>query len=353
MTVSVRRSRVAAVLAAVVGLSFLAGPARADGGSSIASATAVSPGTQQFGNTANGSKDDCYFRQYWSLTVTAGDEIMIDWEAPEGSEPRLGVYPVGTTDFNVGDTSYLESFYLNSNNKAQSSFSASKSGSMPLQFRADGCDDEEGPYAFTARVTHQTVVSLAPGGSLRRRGSLNVSARTSAGTPVPAALGVHLQVKPDRGDWVTVGSVAASGQDWTAVPYQVPGSVSGTVQVRAMVGGGDYRTGFSPTQKMTVTGASGGGGGGKKPLRVKLSGPRSADRLDTVVLRGRVTGARAGTGVRIMQRQVGGARWFKAGSTTVRSGGAIRFSEVVHKGDRYYQACVRSTCSRSVLVRIG
>jgi hypothetical protein len=59
-------------------------------------------------------------------------------------------------------------------------------------------------------------------------------------------------------------------------------------------------------------------------------------------LSGRAAAGRGAT-VTIWQMQVSTGRWGVEGTTRTRAGGAFRYSEVVHRGDRVYKACVRSS----------
>jgi hypothetical protein len=211
-------------LGVAVGLvcaAALTGPsaALADGGTSIASATPATYGTQLFGNTANGGREvfdpDCdgsFYRSWWTLPVTAGDAVTINWESDE--EPFLGVYDVGTTDYTRGQTSPVKSDSLNSNHKRSTRFKATRSGSMPFDFATvdSSCninDSTPGPYDFFASVRHSALPQLSVVRTNRHRHT--VTFRTAVHNPDGVAISdpaLNIDVlEKSHGRWVSDGSV--------------------------------------------------------------------------------------------------------------------------------------------------
>ena len=84
-------------------------------GTSIATAQAVVFGQQEFGNTINGrlwENGNCdegkrkENESYWTLSLVAGDELAIDWEAQQ-PQTKLELFPIGTTDFSLGKAAPL------------------------------------------------------------------------------------------------------------------------------------------------------------------------------------------------------------------------------------------------------
>ena len=334
-------------LASVLAFSL---PATAAGGT-IAGAPAVTPSVQQFGNTSDGALISGCRYQYWLLNTVAGDQITFDWESASKSL-RLAVYPVGTTDFSLGDTRAFVYFFLNDNGKAQSVFTAPKSGTMPVEFLTCGTSSH-GPYDFLATVRHATVVSFQRPAVLARTGTLQVSVHNPDGAAITAGVGATVQVRLGSEAWVPVGSATLTG-DPTPVGYALPASYAGrTAQVRVVAGGAGYLSAASATVSIPVQGTAGpgsGGGGSKIHVSLKAS-PKSVKRLHSVHLKGRATHA-AGARVTIYQRQEGRSRWETEGTTRVNRKGKFGYSEVVHQGSRYYRACVGSSCSRVVYVRL-
>lgn len=182
-------------------------PAFASGGKDIASAPLVAYGQQEFGNTAIDSpEDDCPGGDsWWTLAVASGDRITIDYE---GAAEVESVFPIGTSDFNVEDTSAYQYSYLASNGKQEAKFTAPATGMMPLDFLAGTCMDEgePGPYDFTAYVTHGVALAMTHFRSVKHMGTIVVSARTPDGGLInDQALSVDVQMK--RGShWATIGS---------------------------------------------------------------------------------------------------------------------------------------------------
>ncbi|MDQ1699421.1 MAG: hypothetical protein QOG34_1284 [Frankiaceae bacterium] len=147
-----------AVLAATCLLLLVVPSAYAAGGSDIASAPTVAFGQSQSGNTTtdSGSDGSCfsphgYGNSWWNLPVSTGDKITIDMAGQtEGDGFNLRVYPSGTNDFNVSNSTepYAE------NEQADSSevkFTAPSDGVMPMDIST--CDSL-GTYSFTAYLTH-------------------------------------------------------------------------------------------------------------------------------------------------------------------------------------------------------
>jgi hypothetical protein len=341
-------------------LSLLVGyplPASAAGSTTIAGAPSIPIGVQQFGNTADGSQTSgsCggrNYSQYWSLPVVAGDQVTVTWQAD-----NLGTYfyvlPIGTTDFNVGDTSPERTFTLNSNGMAEAVFPATRTGTMPLRFYVSSCGRDPGPYAFTAYVSHAVVVDFARPGSLPLTGTLQVTAHNPDGVPITSGVSLDVQARRGEDPWTTVGSAAASGSP-TPVGYVLPKEYAGEkVQIKVLANGAGYTGATSAVVSFTASGTSGGkggkGGGGKVKISLKAS-PKKVGRLDTVHLRGKTSAGR-GARVTILQKQAGGSAWQVEGRTKVSRSGGFGYSEVIHSGSRSYKACIGTTCSKPVLVR--
>lgn len=102
---TIRSFLCSALMGAVLVASLGATIAWAEGGTSIAAAPAVTYGQQEFGNLSSQVEEYCkHYRSWWTLPVTAGDLVQIDWEA-QGAEVDLNLFEAGTTDFNFPQTS--------------------------------------------------------------------------------------------------------------------------------------------------------------------------------------------------------------------------------------------------------
>lgn len=232
---------------AVLALSGAA-PALADGGRSVASATPVAFGQQQFGNTANGG----YYascgedhNSYWSLYVTAGDRLVIDWEAQtSGTELRL--YSSGVSDFNINDSNPLAERSLSSNNRDELVFNVPRTGVMPLRFSA-GCGDatDLGPYDFTAYVAHGLELSFPRVSRLARRSSLRIGVHNPDGVALSDShLGVAIELRSGN-KWQVIGLSAVSN-GLANVPVRLARKLRGKrVRIRALAAGSGYRTTIS------------------------------------------------------------------------------------------------------------
>jgi hypothetical protein len=239
--------------AALVALLVGAPVALADGGQTISGAPAIVSGQQEFGNTATWPADsNGIHHSYWGLSVTAGDEVTIDWEVPPAADndnPFLRVYPSGTTDFSVDNTVPVHDQNLNSNGRNELVFSAPITGLMPLDFSAD----ETGPYDFTVRVEHDVRLGLPAMTTLPLTGTVSVGVHNPDGVALSdPALIVYLQIKPKHGDWTTIGSAPASAGVAT-IAYTVASTLSGQkAALRAVSAGPSYVTDSTPSEKVLV-----------------------------------------------------------------------------------------------------
>jgi hypothetical protein len=243
-------------------IAVVAGPAFADGGQTIAAATPVVIGEQQFGNTANGGAlaGGCYpnnlsvYYSWWSLPVIAGDSVTIDWEvSAPASGTAIGVWATGTTDFTIEQTKAAQSQDLNSNNKAELKFAAPQTGNMPLAFVVDTlCRGVQGPYDFTATIKHGVLLALPRVSSLRRHSQLRVRAHTPDGGKITdPRLKIDVQISTGQ-TWRTVGTAAVVNSSAT-VRVRVPASLrSRHVRLRALAHGSNYVRATSVTRRVTV-----------------------------------------------------------------------------------------------------
>jgi hypothetical protein len=244
-----RRIILAAAIA--VGPLLVVSSAHADG-TSIATAQAVALGQQEFGNTINGrlwENNNCEEgrrkenESYWALGLVVGDELIIDWEAQQ-PQTKLELFPIGTTDFNLGKVAPLVQQGLSSNNKNELKYTDSTvSGSMPLIIHNASCEGTNGPgpYSFAVYVLHAVGVFLPRLSSLRASGAMIVSVRNpEGGNPPGAALSVELQLAGHDG-WRTIGTGTTSGTS-AVVHFKVPSVLRHRrATLRALVHGHEYK----------------------------------------------------------------------------------------------------------------
>jgi hypothetical protein len=208
-------------------------PTQAAGGKSIASATPVVYGQQEFGNTANDQylEDSCGFgtdgyRSYWAASVLAGDLLTINWEATHGTELKL--MPVGTTDYTLFQTNPVISQELSSNNKNQAVYTAPQAGLMPLYFRV--CTYSEnvaGPYDFTVTDQHALVVGLQPYLHIKSTTVLSGSVHLADGSPIPDGLAFTLTATwPGNGTATYSASTVGNNLSF---PLALPASAQGQI----------------------------------------------------------------------------------------------------------------------------
>jgi hypothetical protein len=241
--------------------SWWSSSASADGATTVAGAPLVVYGQQQFGNTATGGIDRssgiCVYdiRSHWLLPVTAGDQITIDWEI-QATDTLLRVYPLGTNDFNIGQTQLLQYQELTNNGRSELVFTAPASGSLPLVFQGSTgpCSDDgyTGPYDFTADVRHVVRLSLPRLAAVRRKAVLPVVVRSADGQPIsdPSLL-VDVQLRT-RTAWLTVGRAPANGGQ-AQVALNIPRRYRNQLmRLRAVAQGANYLTASTRAQPVLV-----------------------------------------------------------------------------------------------------
>lgn len=230
--------------------------ARAEGGSSIASAPPVTYGQQEFGNlsVAIFKGDYCEvvpYRSWWTLPVTAGDSLHIDWEAQDNSTD-IHLFASGSTDFNFTSTQPVASAVLQNNLKDELAYQATQTGTMPLEFLAYGwCPQTPpGPYSFTAYVTHAVRLGLPR--LSRLHGSVQVGVHTPAGTPITdPELTITIQ-SLYHGHWHSLGTASPSNGLATLALF-IPASLRGHhLTLRATAHGPDYQPTSSATERVRV-----------------------------------------------------------------------------------------------------
>ena len=261
MLPAVRRCLLPVLMASLLLGSCLVSSAAADGGPSIAAAPLVAYGQQEFGNTATGgiNNPQCTYSSNWLLPVTAGDQITIDWEI-QAARTWLLVYPLGTSDFNVGAAQPLQQQDVIDNGKDELVFSASASGNLPLVFQTDGplpaCPgdpNDAGPYDFTASVRHVVRLALPRVFKLTRTATLKVAAHNAEGGSITDPnLTVEVQLKTGK-SWNSVGRAAVANATAT-IPLKIPQHDAGkVVSLRAIAHGGSYLSAATSSRRVLIT----------------------------------------------------------------------------------------------------
>ena len=243
--------------ALLLGLALLPGTALATGGKSIAAAPPVVYGQQEFGNTATDQylEDGCFlgfanlYRSYWSLSVTAGDLLTINWEGTPGTE--LEVMPVGTTDYTLFQTDPVVDQSLSSNGKNQAQYAAPVAGSMPLYFQVCASDSEEvpGPYDFTVTAQHALVVGLTPRLHIRTNSVLYGTATLASGLPAPDGLVFTLTATWPAG---SASYSATSVGGGLAVPLALPESAEGEAVTFAVTRAADVQYQAAKSAELSI-----------------------------------------------------------------------------------------------------
>lgn len=203
---------VALILASMI-LGSTPSTALGEGGKSIAGATGVVLGQQEFGNTQNGAQEprsssffcgNTNYRSWWQLPAVTGDKFTIDWES-SSPDMHMVLFSVGVTDYTFNGADRLVDQTPNSNLKSESIIVAPTSGMMPLEFGQ--CTGTPGPYNFTVYVNHAVVLALPRLSRLTRRSVINVAVHNPEGGVISdPQLFVDIQLRRGNGRWKTYGT---------------------------------------------------------------------------------------------------------------------------------------------------
>ncbi len=164
------------------------------GGSSIANAPFVTPGTPTGGNTATYT-DTCQTTkngyEFWMLHLTQGDLVKITWSWNEPQPPvdTLALFAAGTTDANNNGGCYYNNGWslwtappiLSGSAPAQTIVPAD--GNYPLLF-LDTSGANAGAYSFTAQVLHTAAVTLPQFTAAPQSGVMTVAVNAPDQTPI-------------------------------------------------------------------------------------------------------------------------------------------------------------------------
>jgi hypothetical protein len=161
-------------------------------GSSAATASVVTPGQREAGNTGtvayHGSPGHCgpETGEFWRLTLTAGDRVTVHWGSGRDYVTGFDIWPPGTADFYNDPARRVAYFSVGGDGTQTSTFDVGRSGDYILVFD-DSCG-EAGPYTFTADVVHActgpapagTTLTLVPAsGSLPTGSTATFTARVA------------------------------------------------------------------------------------------------------------------------------------------------------------------------------
>lgn len=165
----------------------------------------------------------------------------------------MNLWPVGTTDFTFPDTEPASSSELNDNLKAELSYTAARTGNMPLEVIHGSCSSgDPGPYDFIVSVKHAIRLALPHVHRVARTGTMSVNVRNPDGVSVTApALKVTLQARNSDGTWRSVGH-AAPANGVARVAYRLAKRYRSKVVLRALARGADYVTATSTSLRAGI-----------------------------------------------------------------------------------------------------
>ena len=247
--------------ACLVLCGFLSSTALADGGQTIATATPVTIGQEEFGNTVNGgiAAADCggkNYRSWWEVNVTAGDVVTVNW-GTQSTGMNMTILPEGTTDYTLFNVDPITTENVNSNFVNTASYTVPQDGSFPIDFTSnDDCDDvAPAPYDFTVTVQHGVVLALPSLSTLPLTGSTAVKVDNPDGVAInDSTLTVSLEIEAaDQDSFTSIGSATVSNGT-AVINYTVPSALQGkTVTVEATSSGTNYVPATTATQRVKVT----------------------------------------------------------------------------------------------------
>jgi hypothetical protein len=238
-------------------LTLLAAPlARADGGRTIAAAPRAAWGVHYTGTTVDPGAP-CPARlgsyvSYWTLPVTRGDRLTIDWGAQQKGTV-LSLLPAGTTDATAPTATptamdALEEMYGKSELNAPPQ---RRTGSVPLQIHGFVCDGGGGPYDFTASARHAVRLSWASDRRIRSHARVTIRVRTPDGRPISSrALRVSLQART-RGAWRPAGTATVVAHGRAHVRLALP--PLRRVRLRAVASGRGYLRQVGAARTVRIT----------------------------------------------------------------------------------------------------
>jgi hypothetical protein len=190
------------------------------------------------------------------VSLLSGDQVTIDWSSQTDSygnnyASELAIYPAGTSDFSMNNTSYLNCFQIGNNHDQESTFSANSDGTYPLIFL--GGAQTGGAYSFTVYVSHAVVlgvpriIQVSP-----TRSQITVQAHSPDGKPISdQKLTMTLS-----GNWLSqwhVLSTSSPSNGDAVLHLTLPSSLIGkTIRLRVSASGGGYRLVRSSVQTVRV-----------------------------------------------------------------------------------------------------
>ncbi|HEX4520414.1 MAG TPA: hypothetical protein VH063_12610 [Gaiellaceae bacterium] len=244
---------VLAAATALLAVAAAGASAGGGGGTTIASAPAVSPGTQVTGDTATdptaqasdsdvtGCWDDL---EYWRVPLTVGDKVKVAGNALSPAyNTELGVFPVGTTDASIHTTAAIKTVLLS---HVPMTFTATATGSYPIVVGPNCYNGVDGPFDFTVSVTHEpsgnaATVKLPKLTHLAPSGVLTAMAHTSDGTPITDSKLV-LELHGTWGGADHLLAKASPSKGSARFAFHVPASLKGTtVALRVTAPATDYK----------------------------------------------------------------------------------------------------------------
>ena len=233
-------------LATLVLALGVVGTASAAGGASVGTAPLVTAGVHQFGNTTGytGDSSGCFctlYYEYWKVHLIAGDVLAVKFEnASNTMSPGvtgLDLYPVGTDDFNITNTSTAVETIMNSNGHAELTYTAPSTGDYPLRYYSKDSFSQPGAYDFWAYVKHGVRLDFHVA-ALAHSGTVAIEARYPDGAVIPSGLGVTAYGYWS-GRWHKIGSAAVrNGQ--IALHYRIPKTVGGKMKLSVNAGGSAF-----------------------------------------------------------------------------------------------------------------
>jgi hypothetical protein len=181
---------------------------------------------------------------FWKLPLLSGDHVTIDWESQADSNGNpyaysLSVWPRGTTDYSINNSTPEQYFTIGDNNRAESKFVVGSSGIYPLEFIASAFTTcgVGGPYDFITYVRHSLVLGLPRLRSITSSQTLRIGTHYVDGTPISDS-GLRVQILGRwAGRWHLLGSGSpANGR--ALVKIHISNGVRGHKIALSVIGSG-------------------------------------------------------------------------------------------------------------------
>ncbi len=246
-----------ATAAGVISCLALPAGAFAAGGTTIASAPTIAPGSTVTANSATdqtaigdegvGFESGCWDTvEYWKVPLTAGDAVTITVTIGVPTyNLAIGVFPAGTTDKSLGNAHSVKTGLPT--DKVPLTFTAPQTGTYALAAGPNCYNGENGPFSFVVSVVHhavaRTTVTFPALTHIAAHGT--ITAKVTAGDSPVTSPSTKLKLDGTWGGGTHVLATASPKNGSAHFAYHLPAGTKGQIVLRV--------TGAATSAPVTVT----------------------------------------------------------------------------------------------------